>query len=264
MALIAARSALFNVVFYAQTMALLVVAAPASLVLSQLACVAIATAWARSSLWLLRVLCRTKVEFRGLEHLPSGPYILAAKHQSFVDTIALLTIVRSPSFIMKRELAYVPLWNLFAWRAGMIFVSRGKRGVALEQIARGARRVLSAGRPVIIAPEGTRSPAGAPPAYKYGVAHLHRELPGTPIVPVAVNSGLYWSRFNPLRYPGTIVLSILAPIEDTLQESAFLQRLSSVIEGECDRLLVEAAGAAERPNFNRVAAERVAFLTGVR
>ena len=255
---------LFNLVFYAQTFALLVVAAPASLVLSQRACLALATGWARSSLWLLRVLCRTKVEFRGLEHLPSGPYILAAKHQSFVDTIALLTVVPSPSFIMKRELAYVPLWNLFAWRAGMIFVSRGKRWVALNQITIGARRVLGAGRPVIIAPEGTRQPAGAPPAYKYGIAHLHRELPGTPIVPAAVNSGLYWSRFNLLRYPGTIVVSILPPLEEALQEAAFLERLSAVIEGECDRLLVEAAGAAERPNFNPVAEDRLAFLTDAR
>lgn len=257
---IAIRSVIFNLAFYLHLIAMLVAVAPICLFLSERACLAAARGWARRSLWLLRVICRTKIVFRGLEHLPGGPFILASKHQSFVETFAFLTVLERPAFIMKRELAYVPLWGWFAWRAGMIFVTRGARSVALGQIARGTRRMFAKGRPVVIAPEGTRRPAGAPPRYKYGIAYLRREIPGVTIVPAALNSGLFWSRSSPLRYPGTIVISCLPPIRSDGDDAVFLALLADTIEAECDRLLVEAARSAEPPPFRREAAARLAAI----
>src|SRR5688500_9666671 len=116
------RSVAFNIAFYLHLIAMLVVVTPVCLLLSEKACMAAARGWARRSLWLLRVICGTRLVFRGLENLPAEPFILATKHQSFVEMFAFLTVIPNPAFIMKRELAYVPLWGWFAWRAGMIFV----------------------------------------------------------------------------------------------------------------------------------------------
>lgn len=253
------RSLLFNIVFYLQLLVVLIVLAPLCLLLSERACMAAAGGWARRSLWLLEAICRTRVEFRGLENLPGRPFILAAKHQSFLEAFAFLTIVPNAAFIMKRELAYVPLWGWFAWRAGMIFVTRGARSRAIDQITRGTLRTLAKGRSLVISPEGSRRAPGAEPRYKYGIVHLHRELPDVPIVPVALNSGLYWPRRGLWRYPGTIVISCLPPV-DGAADAGFLDRLAGSIEAECDRLLIEAARASERPPFPREAAMRLAAL----
>lgn len=257
---LAGRSVAFNLVFYFHLIAMLVVVAPVSPLLPERACMAAARGWARRSLWLLRIICRTRIVFRGLENLPDGPFLLASKHQSFVETFAFLTVIENPTFIMKRELAYVPLWGWFAWRAGMIFVTRGARAVALGQIVRGTLRMMAKGRPVVIAPEGTRRPPGAPPAYKYGIAFLRREIPGLIIVPVALNSGLFWSRSSPLRYPGTIVISCLPPIKCDADDGQFLRLLAEQIEAECDRLLIEASRLPEPPRFGPEALARLAAI----
>ncbi len=237
------RSVTFTAVFYLHLLATLLIATPIALFLPRRACFALARGWALRSLWLLRAICRTGVEFRGLENLPSCAFILATKHQSMWETFAYLSVLAQPAHVMKRELAWVPLWNLWAWKTGMIIVSRGKRSVALEQLMRGARRAIADGRPIIIAPEGHRTAPGAPPKYKYGVAHLYGTL-DVVVVPAALNSGLYWSRWSPIRYPGTILVSFLRPIPPGLEPADFLARLTADIEGECDRLFREALASA--------------------
>ncbi|MFX8339348.1 lysophospholipid acyltransferase family protein, partial [Acinetobacter baumannii] len=83
---------------------------------------------------------------------------------------------------------------------------------ALRAMVQKARSVLDDGRHIIIFPEGTRRMPGAPPAYKHGVVHLYREL-GVPVIPVALNSGLFWPRKSFWHHPGTVVVEFLPPIE---------------------------------------------------
>jgi 1-acyl-sn-glycerol-3-phosphate acyltransferase len=94
------------------------------------------------------------------------------------------------------------------------------------------------GREIIIFPEGTRRPPGAPPDYKTGVVLLYEAL-GIPCVPVALNSGLFWPRRSLLRRPGTIVVEFLDPIPPGLPKSEFLLRLIESIETASNRLLAE-------------------------
>ncbi len=222
------RSLVFNALFYLNVVLLLVAALPA-FVLPQRVMVAIATQWGRNSLWLLRVICDVKVDYRGRDRIPAGPLLVAAKHQSAWDTFALLPLFDNPTFVIKRELMWIPLFGWCSWKAGMIPVDRSAGKAALGAIATGARSALAEGRQIVIFPEGTRSPPGAEPDYKVGIAHLYKET-GACCLPIALNSGLFWPRRRFMRYPGTITVEILDPIPPGLDRKVFLRRLERDIE----------------------------------
>ena len=236
------RSVVFNILFYANLAVLMIVALPTFL-MPRHAILAMAKLWARSSIWLLRVICGTKMEVRGLERLPKGPLIVAAKHQSAFETFALLPLFDDPTFILKRELMWLPLFGWFAAKARMVPVDRSAGAQALNAMTRRAREETLAGRQLLIFPEGTRRPPGAEPRYKYGVAHLYAAI-GAPCVPVALNSGLFWPRRSLLRHPGTIVVEFLEPIAPGLDKADFHQRLQNEIETTSTCLVEEAGGIA--------------------
>jgi 1-acyl-sn-glycerol-3-phosphate acyltransferase len=190
------------------------------------------------NLHLLRIVCGITVEWRGLEKIPAGACLVAAKHQSVWETFALLTLFRDPTYILKRELLWLPLFGWAAWRARMIPVDRGGGKPALAAMAAHVRDALAAGKQIIIFPEGTRRPAGAEPKYKYGIAHLYGEGIAA-CVPIALNSGLFWPRRQFLRYPGTITVEILDPIAPGLPIDEFFERLQRDLEAATARLIAQ-------------------------
>jgi 1-acyl-sn-glycerol-3-phosphate acyltransferase len=232
-----ARSLLFNVAFYANLILWLIMLIPA-LLLPRRGFLRMAQLWARSSLWLLRVLAGTKVEFRGLEKIPAGGALVAAKHQSLWETFALVTIFDDPTFILKRELMWIPFFGWYLKKVRCVPVNRKAGSQALVQMTAMAKDEARHGRQIIIFPEGTRRPPGAPPAYKYGVAHLYQNL-GFPCIPVALNSGLYWPRRQFIRRPGTIRVEIMDPIAPGLPREEFFRLMQERIEESSDRLLGE-------------------------
>jgi 1-acyl-sn-glycerol-3-phosphate acyltransferase len=231
------RSVLFNILFYLTLVGYMIAALP-TLLLPRRCLMAIAKSWGRTSLWLLRVVCRTEVEFRGLDKIPRGPCIVAAKHQSTWETFALLTLFDDPTFIIKRELMWIPVFGWFTWKGAMIPVDRGARGQALASMTARAHIELARARQIIIFPEGTRRPPGAEPRYKFGVAHLCAAT-ATPCVPIALNSGLFWPRRSLRRQRGTVRVEILDPIEPGADREQFLARLQAAIEGATARLLAQ-------------------------
>jgi 1-acyl-sn-glycerol-3-phosphate acyltransferase len=241
MAVIALRSLTFNALFYLVLAVYLVVAIP-TLLMPRRAIVALARHWARANLALLRIVCNITVDWRGLEKIPPGPILVAAKHQSAWETFALLTLFDDPTFILKRELLWIPFYGWCARHAGMIPVERGGGKPALIAMAERARAALADGRQIVVFPEGTRRPPGAEPRYKYGIAHLYGEC-GTLCVPIALNSGLFWPRRKFLRYPGTIAVEILDPIAPGLAVDAFFPQLQHQLETATARLIAQAESA---------------------
>jgi 1-acyl-sn-glycerol-3-phosphate acyltransferase len=231
------RSVAFNVLFYLNVVAHVIGGLPTFL-MPRRATLAIAKSWGRTSNFLLRVVCGTTIECRGLENIPKGALIVASKHQSVWETFTLVTLLDDPTYILKRELTWIPFFGWYLIKAGMIAVNRGARGTALTSMTEGARKELARGRQIIIFQEGTRRAPGAEPAYKYGVVHLYAET-GTPCVPVALNSGLFWPRRKFLRYPGTIRLEVLDPIPPGLDRQAFAERLKRDIETATARLVAQ-------------------------
>ena len=237
--MITIRSILFNVLFYLNLVILLVAAIP-TLVLPRRAILGMAKLWGRTTLWLLRVVCGIDVEWRGLEKIPPGGIVIAAKHQSIWETFALITLFSDPTFVIKRELMWIPFFGWYAWHGGMIPVDRGAGRAALSGMTEHARKALAEGRQIIIFPEGTRRAAGADPKYKFGVAHLYAEA-GAPCVPIALNSGLFWPRRRFLRFPGTVRVEILDPIPPGADRNTFFTRLQDEIEAATARLIAEGA-----------------------
>jgi 1-acyl-sn-glycerol-3-phosphate acyltransferase len=238
------RSVLFNVLYYLNLIVWMIAALP-TLAMPRGAFMWVARVWAGSSLWLLRVVAGTDVEFRGVEKIPPGGLLVASKHQSLWETFALLRIFDDPAFVLKRELMWIPLFGWYAWRAESVPIDRKGGSAALAAMNKRAREEVARGRQLIIFPEGTRRAPGAPPAYKYGIAHLYSRL-GVPCLPVALNSGRFWPRRKMLRHPGTIVVQILDPIEPGLPRDAFFAQLQEVIEPASNALLLEDQTAGER------------------
>jgi 1-acyl-sn-glycerol-3-phosphate acyltransferase len=231
------RSAIFNALFYVALILYLIAALP-TFVMRRHAIMDVAKSWSRTNTWLLRVICGTRVEYRGLEKITDGALIVASKHQSTWETFALLPLLVDPVFILKRELMWIPLFGWFTIKGQMIPVDRGKRSQALAAMAEHARRALDDKRQIIIFPEGTRRPAGAEPNYKYGVAYLYSQT-NTTCLPIALNSGLFWPRRSFMRYPGTVVLEVLDPIPPGLEAPAFMERLQQDIESATARLIAD-------------------------
>jgi 1-acyl-sn-glycerol-3-phosphate acyltransferase len=238
------RSLVFNALFYAVLIGLMIIGLP-TIFMGRHAVFALARTWARASLWLLKVICGLDAEFRGLERIPGGGYIIAPKHQSIWETFALTLHAKDFSFILKRELTYIPFFGWYLKAAEQIAINRSSGRAALSEATSRAREVLKQGRQIFIFPEGTRRPAGAPPVYKYGVAAIYTDT-GVPCLPVALNSGLFWARRSFVRRPGKIVVEYLEPIQPGLRRDAFLKELQDRMETATNRLIAEAVGSDPR------------------
>ena len=221
----------------------------------------IARYWARSSIWLMRVICNTKVEYRGLEKIPEGPLIVASKHQSMWETFALLQFFDQPLFILKRELTWIPLFGWYLIKSNMIGIDRSAGGRALMDDDAPRRRGGSP-RPSVDHLSGRHAHrrSDAPPDYKTGVGQIYVDC-GVTCLPVALNSGLFWPRRTFMRYPGTLVVEFLDPLPPGLPRDEFIARISDRDRGRhqpAGRDGAAGAGAIVRPRAELGVGEGVA------
>ncbi|MEE9196050.1 MAG: lysophospholipid acyltransferase family protein [Alphaproteobacteria bacterium] len=231
------RSALFYLGAFVLT-AVTVVAYLPLLVAPQRVMMAGGSLWSRAVLALLAGITGLGHRVRGRELIPDGPVIFASKHQSAWDTFAFPALSMSCSLAIKKELFLIPFYGWYARHAGMIGIDRGGGARALRSLLRGARATIGQGRSVIIFPEGTRVAAGQHRRYQPGIAALYKDLE-CPVVPVAVNSGLFWGRRAFVKQPGTITLEFLAPIAPGLARDEFMAELERRIETATRRLEAE-------------------------
>src|SRR6202012_1960225 len=156
------------------------------------------------------------------------PVLVAAKHMSMWDTLALWLALDAPAIVLKRELLRIPFYGWFLWKGAAIAIDRSAGASALRKMSEQGKQALADGRPVLIFPEGTRQKPGAAPDYKPGVAGLYGQL-GVACVPVALDSGRYWQGF--WKRSGTITLAFLEPIPPGLKRAQFMPILEERIEG---------------------------------
>ncbi|MCP4009044.1 MAG: 1-acyl-sn-glycerol-3-phosphate acyltransferase [Proteobacteria bacterium] len=169
--------------------------------------------WAGFIRWWLKVCCRIDYKVSGLENLPDEPAVVIANHQSAWETIIFQKIFPGQSYLLKRELLWIPFfgWGLAANEP--IAIDRAKKTQALQQLITQGKERLKRGRWIVIFPEGTRRPVGQPGTFQAGGAFIASKA-GAPIVPVAHNAGVFWSKksaFN--KKPGTVEVVIGPVIE---------------------------------------------------
>lgn len=185
---------------------------------------------------LLQRLCGLNYEIEGQENIPEGTAIIFSKHQSTWETMALQLIFPPQTFVVKRELMWVPFfgWGLAVLRP--IAIKRGSGRNAIKQVVRQGIDRLKAGIWVVIFPEGTRVRPGQRVRYKVGGAILAAKS-GYPVVPVAHNSGEFWPKKQFLKKPGTIKIVIGPPIQtQDRKPEAILAEAESWIESTMDRI----------------------------
>jgi len=170
------------------------------------------TGWPRTAVWGARWICGIRWRVEGWDNLPTGPTILISKHQSAWETLWLpATMPCKLSFVYKRELHWVPFFGWAFATIGMINIDRSKGESAFEQVVEQGTTHLANGWWIVMFPEGTRTPPGSTRRYKTGGARLAVRT-GTPVTPIALNSGECWPRKAFLKRPGLITVSIGAPI----------------------------------------------------
>jgi 1-acyl-sn-glycerol-3-phosphate acyltransferase len=200
---------------------------------------AIGRYWGHSNLAFLRFVAGIRSRVDGEENIPRGGCIIASKHQSDWDIIAILPHTPLPAFIAKRQLMDIPFFGWAAKTLNTISVDRKLGGEAIPAMLAEARDKLAHGSEVIIFPEGTRKAPLAAPDYRFGVTRMYLAL-NVPVVPVAVNSGLFWPRNSLVLWPGTARARFLPAIPPGLPQEEFQRRLQETIETATDGLILEA------------------------
>lgn len=237
----AVRTALFYFVFIGQTAIIAFIVGCIALVSGRTPLSwAMAQFWCHSNLVYLRWIAGVQTRVTGEENIPPGGCIIAAKHQSDWDVFAIFPHTGRPAYIVKKELMRIPFFGWAARSLDCIEVDRKKGAEAIPEMMRQAHAAIDRGCRIVIFPEGTRKAPLAPVDYRQGIVRLYMEL-NVPVVPVALNSGLFWGRNSPVIWPGTAEARFLPAIEAGLSGDVFLDRLKSAIEPASDALILAAA-----------------------
>jgi 1-acyl-sn-glycerol-3-phosphate acyltransferase len=231
------QSILFTALFYFSTYILLFLTLPV-LLLPRKKFNFMPFYWCKLISWFSRITIGIKEEVIGLENLPKSPFLIVSKHQSAWETLAFNYLFPKSVFVLKKELLRIPFFGLYLIHAGMIPLDR-KTARGLKNMLRVAKDRIKEGRNVVIFPEGTRTAPGSKNTYKKGVYLLYRTL-NVPVVPIALNSGVFWPRNTVIKYPGTIKAEILKSIEPGLDEKTFMKKIETEIEEASNRLYMEA------------------------
>lgn len=236
------RSTLFNLLFFVTVLAMCVALLP-TLILPRKYYMGTVHAFVKTVHFLEKHILGLDYEVRGLEHLPKdGAYIVAAKHQSAYETMKLHLLFKDPAVILKKQLLSIPLWGMYLKKSAPIAIDRSTPDAAIESIKEGAKRVKAEGRPIVIFPQGTRVPvemSAKQKPYKVGVARI-QEATALPIIPMAINAGMFWPKRGWLKSSGRVIFEFLEPIPAGMERSALLAKLEKETEDASQSLMNEA------------------------
>lgn len=236
------RSIIFNICFYTVTSIICMVFIPA-LLFPRGATLFVTRLWLSIVSFLEKHIVGLTFEVRGQQFLPkSGSYIVAAKHQSAYETLKLHHLFGDPTIVLKRELLKIPLFGTFLNKLDVIAINRGNKEEAMKSIVDGAKRMQDQERPIIIFPQGTRVSVSDTPhekPYKGGIVKMYANTTMA-IIPLALNSGLFWARNSFIKKPGKVIFEFLAPIESGLPDKKVMKALEDRIEEKTIELMNEA------------------------
>ena len=222
------RSAIFNCLLISTIIIIGILALPLLLGPRSWVC-CVRDAWIKFVMFLLRVIVGLDYRVEGLEVLSVSRFLVASKHQSAWETLALHLIFVDPAIVLKRELLRLPILGWFIAKVGMVPIDRSGGGGALKTMLMAARKWNNAGRPIIIFPQGTRVAIDESPKYHSGVFAVYKAL-DIPVVPVALNSGKFWPRQAFVKRPGVITVKLLDTIKPGLNRREFMRILEKSIE----------------------------------
>ncbi|MFK7957013.1 MAG: lysophospholipid acyltransferase family protein [Lysobacterales bacterium] len=199
--------------------------------------------WIKFVLLSLHVIGGIKVELRGLEHMSKTPVIYFIKHQSTLEPVILQGLLPPFSWVIKKQILYIPFfgWGMAILRP--IAIDRKAGSSAITQVMEQGLELLASGQSIGVFPEGTRKAPGSPPKYKIGGGVL-AEAADVPVIPIAVNTGLFWPPKSMLiQRPGIAVLEFGPPMDVSgLSAQEITDKMQAWIEPATERLVKEGSG----------------------
>ncbi len=195
-------------------------------------------AWMTLTMATLKIVAGIDMEFRGRHNLPPGPAIIVCKHQSAWETGIFLMIVDDATYVLKKQLLSIPFYGLLLRKSKMIAIDRNGGASSLKKLVGESLAALDEGRKVVVFPEGTRAGVGEKLPYHPGIAAVYKKA-NAPVIPVALNSGLFWPRRKFRKHPGCIVLEYLEPMPTGMDRKSFMAELENRIETATLRLIEE-------------------------
>jgi len=192
--------------------------------------------WILGIFKLLENICNITHEIRGRENIPNYSVLITSKHQSAFETFALFFYLNNSIFIHKTQLFFIPIFGQYLKKTNMISINRSEGAASMRKILREAKSRMAAGCSIIIFPEGTRKIPGDIPDYKTGFIGIYNETESE-ILPIAVNSGLYWPKHTFIKTPGKIIIKILKPIPAKLKKDEVLEKIELVIEEATTKII---------------------------
>ncbi len=236
------RSILFNLFFYSITSVICLGFIP-FLLFPRKYVLWLTRSWLRIVFFLEKSILGLTYEVRGKEYLPpSGSYIVAAKHQSAYETMKLHALLGDPTIVLKKELLKIPLFGTFLNKLDVIAIDRTNKEQSINSIITGAQRMQDLNRPIVIFPQGTRVDVQATAkdmSYKGGIIKMYANT-NMSIIPLALNSGLFWGRNSFIKKPGKVVFEFLSPIEPGLPDKKVMRAIEDRLEEKSLRLMHEA------------------------
>ena len=192
--------------------------------------------WVNFTIWLIKHVLGIPYRLVGAENIPDRAAVVLCKHQSAWETFMLQEVFKDTVFVWRKEIKYLPFFGWALASIPMIETDRNASRSSLKRLVDQGRDRLDKGYTVIIFPEGTRSQPGSKNRYKIGGAHLAVET-GTPVVPVALNSGEFWGRNALFKRCGTVTVSVGPAIDPTgLTANEVTNRAEAWIEAEMRRI----------------------------
>ncbi|MGH1376545.1 MAG: 1-acyl-sn-glycerol-3-phosphate acyltransferase [Alphaproteobacteria bacterium] len=235
------RSTIFNLCFYTLTAIACILLLP-TLFLPRKAFFTVVHGFVHTAAFLEKYILGLTYEIRGKEHLPSNTAcIIAAKHQSAYETFKLHILFNDPAIVLKKELLKIPLWGQYLAKSDVIAIDRSSPKIAIKSIQDGARRVAAQGRQIVIFPQGTRvatEVSAQQKPYKIGVVRI-QEATALPIIPLAMNTGIFYRKHSWCKKPGRVIFEFLPPIPPDGKASDILRSIEMQVEEKTSRLMEE-------------------------
>ncbi len=236
------RSIIFNIFFYGFTTLVCLLLMPA-LLFPRSVVLGVTKLYLNGVRVIEKYILGLTYEIRGQQNLPKdGAYIVAAKHQSAYETMKLHALFGDPTIVLKKELLNIPIFGAFLKKIDVIPIDRSSKEDAIKAIVSGAKRMQENNRPIVIFPQGTRTATNATTTqkpYKGGIVKMYSNT-DLPVIPMALNSGLFWGRNSFFKKPGKVIFEFLSPIETGLPDKKVMKAIEDRIEEKSYALMREA------------------------
>ena len=192
--------------------------------------------WIKGVFFLLKYICNITHEIQGIKNFPLQAVLIASKHQSAFETLALFYYLPKSIFIHKKQLFLIPIFGQYLKKINMISIDRKGGAVTMRKMLKQTKIKMLEGFSIIIFPEGTRKKPGEKPNYKSGFVGIYKAM-GTEILPIAVNSGNCWPKHTFVKNSGHIIIKILPLISSNIDKKRILKDVEVIIEKTTNEII---------------------------